>query len=271
MWPAFRPRTTTDPPSRPGAINRQRTCPPPPEGGGGGDTGTVPTFTTSRSTGSAPSSSPSSIATSTPQTFLAASPPAALDRLRSPRPPTTARAACAALRPTSTRLEPASLLRGFNHWFTSVTPFPSRSTSTGPSGGAGPPRLHRGCSRPRPRFRGQAAASFIRAAATARRRSPFISARFVAPRGAQCGSDAHGQRPPARRTQKPRTYGPNPCASPNPHPAPRKLGTKPAQPTKRAPVTRPESPTITPGASDSPAGRLPRQRERGGQRGVGDP
>jgi len=29
----------------------------------------------------------------------------------------------AALRPTSTRLEPASLLRGFNHWFTSVTPF----------------------------------------------------------------------------------------------------------------------------------------------------
>jgi len=117
-----RPRTTTDPPSRPGAISRQRACPPPPEGGGEGDTGTVPTFTTSRSTGSAPSSSPSSIATSTPQPFLAASPPAALRRLRSPRP-LTARAACAALRPTSTRLEPASLLRGFNHWFTSVTPF----------------------------------------------------------------------------------------------------------------------------------------------------
>ncbi len=69
--------------------------------------------------------------------------------------------------------------------------FPSRSASTGPSGGAGPPRLRRGCSRPRPRFRGQAAASFIRAAATARRRSPFISARFVAPRGAQCRGDAH--------------------------------------------------------------------------------
>ncbi len=33
------------------------------------------------------------------------------------------RTACAAIRPTSTRLEPASLLRGFNHWFTLVTPF----------------------------------------------------------------------------------------------------------------------------------------------------
>ncbi len=72
-----RPRTTTNPPSRPGAISRQRACPPAPEGGGEGNTGTVPTFTTSRSTGSAPSSSPHSIATSTPQTFLAASPPAA--------------------------------------------------------------------------------------------------------------------------------------------------------------------------------------------------
>ena len=116
-------QTTTDPPSHPGVISQQRACPPPPKSGGGkGDTGTVPTFTTSRSTGSAPSSSPCSIATSTPQTFLVASPPTALGRLRSPRAQ-PARAACAALRPTSTRLEPASLLRGFNHWFTSVTPF----------------------------------------------------------------------------------------------------------------------------------------------------
>jgi hypothetical protein len=75
--------------------------------------------------------------------------------------------------------------------------FPSRSASTGPSGGASPPRLRRGCSRPRPRFRGQTAASFIRAAATARRRSPFISARFVAPRGAQSRVDAH-RRPPRK-------------------------------------------------------------------------
>jgi hypothetical protein len=89
---------------------------------------------------------PCSIATSTPQTFLAASPPTALRRLRSPRrqPSPTA---CAALRPTSTRFEPASLLRGFNHWFTRVTPSVSlserwtvwRSRSASPSSGLLPP------------------------------------------------------------------------------------------------------------------------------------
>src|SRR3954463_14553703 len=68
---------------------------------------------------------PCSIATSTPQTFLAASPPTALRRLRSPRP--RSRTACAALRPTSARVEPVSLLRGFNHWFTLVTPSVSLS------------------------------------------------------------------------------------------------------------------------------------------------
>jgi len=52
-----RPRTTTDPPSRPGAISRQRACPPSPSlGDGEGDSRAVPTFTTSRSTGWAPSS-----------------------------------------------------------------------------------------------------------------------------------------------------------------------------------------------------------------------
>ena len=69
---------------------------------------------------------PCSIATSTPQTFLVASPPTALRRLRSPRP-RRSRTACAAIRPTSTRLEPASALRGFNHWFTLVTPSVSLS------------------------------------------------------------------------------------------------------------------------------------------------
>jgi hypothetical protein len=44
-----------------------------------------------------------------------------ITRLRSPRP--RPRTACAAFRPTSTRLEPASALRGFNRWFTLVTPF----------------------------------------------------------------------------------------------------------------------------------------------------
>jgi hypothetical protein len=88
---------------------------------------------------------PCSLATSTPQTFLAASPPTALRRLRSPRP--RPRTACAALRPTSTRFEPASLLRGFNHWFTLVTPSVSLSErwtvwqcrSASPSSGLLPP------------------------------------------------------------------------------------------------------------------------------------
>ena len=115
MWPAL-PAPDYYGQSPPRHHQPTRACPP--QMGG---TGTVPTFTTSRSTGSAPSSSPCSIATSTPQTFLAASPPTALPRLRSPRP--RSRTACAAIRPTSTRFEPASRLRGFNHWFTSVTPF----------------------------------------------------------------------------------------------------------------------------------------------------
>src|SRR5215207_1638274 len=54
---------------------------------------------------------PCSIATSTPQTLSAASPPAALGRLRSSRPPPS-RTVRAALRPTSTRLEPASRFEG---------------------------------------------------------------------------------------------------------------------------------------------------------------
>jgi len=119
-----RPRTTTDPPPRPGAISRQRACPSssPTMGDGTGGSGTAPAFTISRSTGLAPSSSPCSIVTGTPQAFPMASRPAALRRLRSRRPQPS-RTACAAIRPTSTRLEPASLLRGFNHWFTRVTPF----------------------------------------------------------------------------------------------------------------------------------------------------
>jgi hypothetical protein len=66
---------------------------------------------------------PCSIATSTPQTFLAASPPTALDRLRSPRPANVAgrRALRSGPHPPGWSRRP--LLRGFNHWFTLVTPF----------------------------------------------------------------------------------------------------------------------------------------------------
>ena len=67
---------------------------------------------------------PCSIATSTPQTFLVASPPTALGRLRS-RPPAS-RTACAALRPTSTRLEPASALEGVQPLVHLRYTFPSR-------------------------------------------------------------------------------------------------------------------------------------------------
>ena len=64
----------------------------------------------------------------------------------------------------------------------------------------------------------------------------------------ECSSDAHGRRPPGSDCQKPRTYGPNPCASLNPLRAPRNQRTTPAQATKRPLVSRPESPTIIHGA-----------------------
>src|SRR3954449_12121522 len=67
---------------------------------------------------------PCGIATSTPQTFLVASLPAT-----SPGPgvahPITPGRACTTLRPTSARLEPVHLLRGFTRWFLTYT-FPSR-------------------------------------------------------------------------------------------------------------------------------------------------
>ena len=73
--------------------------------------------------------------------------------------------------------------------------FPSRSASTGPSDGAGPPRLHRGCSHPHPRFRDQAAASFTRPLRRPSGEGLAPSLDFVAPRGAQCRRDAHAVAP----------------------------------------------------------------------------
>jgi hypothetical protein len=116
-----RPRTTTDPPSRPGAISRQRACPPPPQ------------RATARATpGRFPRSPRLDRRGRRPALPLqhrreyAADLPRGLptDCIRSApeSPPTRSRTACAAIRPTSTRLEPASRLRGFNHWFTSVAP-----------------------------------------------------------------------------------------------------------------------------------------------------
>ena len=63
---------------------------------------------------------PCSLATSTPQAFLVASWPAPITDSESPL--ADQHAACTAARPISTRLEPVSCLRGFNHWFTLRTP-----------------------------------------------------------------------------------------------------------------------------------------------------
>jgi hypothetical protein len=64
---------------------------------------------------------PCGIATSTPQTFLVASPPPSSHD----KGVTRHRRMCTADRPLSTRFEPAYLLRGFNRWFLTCT-FPSR-------------------------------------------------------------------------------------------------------------------------------------------------
>ncbi len=68
------------------------------------------------------------------------------NRLRS-RPPTVWWS-CTADRPTSTRLEPASRLRSFTHWFKLRLHLPITLAGPGPSGGADPSRRCRGCSHP---------------------------------------------------------------------------------------------------------------------------
>jgi hypothetical protein len=70
---------------------------------------------------------PCDIATSTPQAFLVASLPATSPGPEVTRPFPNIRSGqvCVALRPTSARLEPVYLLRGFNRWFLTYT-FPSR-------------------------------------------------------------------------------------------------------------------------------------------------
>jgi hypothetical protein len=82
----------------------------------------VPTFTM-RSIGQGGAQLYSgSIATATPQTFTMASPPPELDGFGA-KNPTAAGTSCAAHRPISTRLEPASRLRSVHHWFRSRCTF----------------------------------------------------------------------------------------------------------------------------------------------------
>ena len=102
--------------------------------------------------------------------------PAKRDNRPGSPPPGAARRVRTATQPISARFELVEALRGF----TSLVPrvHLSRSlTGPAPSGSTGTSRRCRGCSRPHPRLRGQAASHFKRPATTGRRRSPFTSAR----------------------------------------------------------------------------------------------
>src|SRR5215216_582751 len=125
-----RPPSTTAAPSPPKAPSRRRACPPPARlAGGEGNLGRVPTFPTSRLTGTVPSFSPA--ASPHLRRSLSVWPP------RRPVSPASesrcapSARACAAARPISTRLEPVLALRGFDHWFSSAYTFPSRLPDPG--------------------------------------------------------------------------------------------------------------------------------------------
>ena len=81
-----------------------------------------------------------------------------------------------AAQPRSTRFELEGGLRSLQTLVSHVHLFVSLA-GPGPSGSAGPSRRCQGCSRLLLRLQGQAALSFNRAAATSRRRCPFITAR----------------------------------------------------------------------------------------------
>jgi hypothetical protein len=84
---------------------------------------------------------PCSLATGTPQAFPVASPPTfgtgfGVDHTWW---------SCTADRPTSTRLEPACVLRSFTRWFKLRLHLPISLAGPGSSGGANPSRRCRGC------------------------------------------------------------------------------------------------------------------------------
>jgi len=102
---------------------------------------------------------PCSLATSTPQAFLVASPPAH-DTGFGVAARKSLQSACAAARPISTRSEPVATLRGFNRWFTCVTPFRRCLPDPGRLAVPTRPVVVRAASRPPLRFQGQTALSF---------------------------------------------------------------------------------------------------------------
>ena len=148
----------------------------------------VPTFTMSSIGQGGAQLYSGSIATATPQTFTVASPPLELNGFGVD--PSTSVRSCTADRPISTRLEPASRLRSFQHWFAHAAPsdlaqrartvwqYQHVPPSSGPlathhrrSPRSGCPQLHQ-------------------AAATAQRRRSLTTSRYTtAPRGAQLGPE----------------------------------------------------------------------------------
>ena len=160
---------------------------------------TVPTFTTDRSAGSATSFSPDSLATSTPQAFLVASRSARLTGRRSRVLPARSVRALPA-RPISARFEPRTGLEGVPPLVHCALHLSALLAEPGPSGSTDPSRRCRGCSRPHPRLRGQAAPSFKQPAATGRPVGPFIPPDQTAPRGAPPASNTPPwpPSPPAR-------------------------------------------------------------------------
>lgn len=122
------PATTTRPPPRPVTHQRQHTCPVPSwTDGNPADAGRFPRSPTIDQPGRRPA-----IPRQHRHGYAAGLhhglPAVGAKRLRS-RPTPRICWLCAAHRPISTRLEPASLLRGVEHWFTSVTPSGLASTS----------------------------------------------------------------------------------------------------------------------------------------------
>jgi len=118
---------------------------------------------------------PGSIAAPTPQAFSAASSPSA--RTGSGVDPPPRIRSRTASRPVSARLEPEAPLRGFSHWFTRVTPSDLASRTRAVWQYRPVPTLSR-LLPPSPAIPGSGCLQLHQTAATARRRSPFISARI---------------------------------------------------------------------------------------------
>jgi len=118
---------------------------------------------------------PGSIAAPTPQAFSAASSPSA--RTGSGVDPPDRIGSRTASRPISARLEPEAPLRGFHHWFTRVTPSDLASRTRAVWQYRPVPTLSR-LLPPSPAIPGSGCLQLHQTAATARRRSPFISARI---------------------------------------------------------------------------------------------